>query len=153
MLASSAGLRYLSFTSVTGTFSTLSIVTESLSHNLRVARSDHDHTTGPATYMNLNENALFCWCGRSFSESGPLKSHQNSCQKNKRRLSGALAKAKELWTKRKRRRLEDLTGPGSGQSFPDELRVVDIEPAELVIEAPVNVVVVRLFSKWPYTFP
>jgi hypothetical protein len=97
--------------------------------------------------MNLDgeNSALFCWCGRSFSQSGPLKGHQNSCQKSKRRLSGALAKAKESWTKKKRRRIEDLTGLASGQSSKEVLRVVDIEPAdsEYAIEAPVDAIVVR----------
>jgi hypothetical protein len=42
-----------------------------------------------------------------------LKNHQRSCDKGKKRLSGALQKAKDIWVKKKRRRLEDLTDYGS----------------------------------------
>jgi len=59
--------------------------------------------------MNLDlHQAESCICGKSYSQRGGLKKHQRFCNKSKKRLSGILGKAKELWVKRKRRRLEDL---------------------------------------------
>jgi hypothetical protein len=58
-----------------------------------------------------------CLCGRSYDQPGALKLHQRLCSKSKKRLSQALEKARELWPKRKRRRVEDLTECG-GSSQP-----------------------------------
>ena len=46
-----------------------------------------------------------CLCGRAFSHTSALSNHIRSCQKTKKRLSGALDKAREVWSGRKRRRL------------------------------------------------
>jgi hypothetical protein len=51
-----------------------------------------------------------CGCGRSFLSPGALKIHQRSCSKRKRRLDKAIEKAREIWSSRKRRRLDDITG-------------------------------------------
>jgi len=40
--------------------------------------------------------SVVCSCGREFTKPGALKNHQNFCVKRKKRLSNALAKAKEL---------------------------------------------------------
>jgi hypothetical protein len=52
-------------------------------------------------------------CERSFAGPGPLNFHRRSCRTTKRRLQGALAKAKELWEARKRskRHLSDEPQP------------------------------------------
>lgn len=42
-----------------------------------------------------------CLCGRTFNQSGPFNYHKRTCKESKRRLSGALVKAKEAWTSRK----------------------------------------------------
>jgi hypothetical protein len=52
-----------------------------------------------------NEGLHACVCGRQFLQPGPLKKHQGACTKSKKRLSSALEKAKQVWTHRKRRRL------------------------------------------------
>lgn len=62
-------------------------------------------------------------CGRSFVGSGPLNFHLRSCRRTKRRLQGALAKAKALWEARKRSKkhpllVADLQGVGSTTSAP-----------------------------------
>jgi hypothetical protein len=44
-----------------------------------------------------------CSCGRTFSQVGAFKNHQNSCKKNKKRFSAVLAKAKEAVAARKRK--------------------------------------------------
>jgi hypothetical protein len=69
--------------------------------------------------MNSNaENLLLCACGRSFTESGPLKNHRKGCRKAKSQLIGVLEKARESWTARKRRRLEDLEEPSGSNVMP-----------------------------------
>ena len=60
------------------------------------------------------EGQLSCLCGRSFPQAGPLKHHQKSCKKSKTRMFGALERAKESWTARKRQRIENLEGESSG---------------------------------------
>jgi hypothetical protein len=47
-----------------------------------------------------------CTCGRTFYFPGALKNHERRCSKRKKRLAGALEKAKDLWTSRKKPRLE-----------------------------------------------
>jgi hypothetical protein len=48
-----------------------------------------------------------CTCGRSFAQLNAYANHQRTCKKRKKHLSNALAKAKEVWTARKRPRRED----------------------------------------------
>jgi hypothetical protein len=55
--------------------------------------------------MELEMFSQNCRCGRSFSQDYALTNHQRTCQKSKKRLSSALAKAKQLWTGRKKPRL------------------------------------------------
>jgi hypothetical protein len=47
-------------------------------------------------------------CNRCFPGPGPLNYHRRSCQPTKRRLQGALAKAKDLWEARKKSRRQTL---------------------------------------------
>ncbi|RDB21901.1 hypothetical protein Hypma_011139 [Hypsizygus marmoreus] len=59
------------------------------------------------------EAAFTCYCGKIFTHQSGLSNHQHHCSKSKRRLEGALSKAKDLWNEKeearrlKRRRLED----------------------------------------------
>ncbi|KAG2119855.1 uncharacterized protein F5147DRAFT_647723 [Suillus discolor] len=43
-----------------------------------------------------------CTCGRSFAQLNVYANHQRTCRKQKKYLSNALAKAKEVWTTRKK---------------------------------------------------
>lgn len=70
--------------------------------------------------LGMDFEKLLCVCGRSFAQPSALKKHQRSCNKSKKRLAGALAKAKELWTARKRRRIDDSTCPNTTQSESQE---------------------------------
>lgn len=45
-----------------------------------------------------------CACKRTFQQESALTKHQRTCPKTKKRLSSALAKAKEIWNGKKRRR-------------------------------------------------
>src|SRR5262247_1229805 len=51
-----------------------------------------------------------CLCGRSFSQPSAFNNHKRTCPKSRKRLSSALEKAKQLWSRKKRRRL-DLDEP------------------------------------------
>lgn len=53
-------------------------------------------TSGLAQYSTV------CTCGRSFAQLNAYANHQRTCKKRKKHLSDALAKAKEIWTTRKR---------------------------------------------------
>ena len=48
-----------------------------------------------------------CVCGRSFSRVSDFTKHERGCTKGKKRLSGALSKAREVYQRKKLR-----TGPG-----------------------------------------
>jgi hypothetical protein len=50
----------------------------------------------------------YCSCGKSFSLPGALKYHQRTCSRAKKRLAGVLAKAREAWNDRKKRRIEPV---------------------------------------------
>jgi hypothetical protein len=43
-----------------------------------------------------------CSCGRVFAQAGAFKNHQNTCQKSKKLLSLALAKARGVLSSKKR---------------------------------------------------
>lgn len=60
-----------------------------------------------------------CLCGRSFSQSGAFAYHKRNCKQSKKRLSGALEKAQELWRTKKRRRIE-ATEMRCTNSFPSD---------------------------------
>ena len=47
-----------------------------------------------------------CMCGRTFLGPGGLKKHLNSCSKSKKRFASALEKVKEMWTSRKKPRIQ-----------------------------------------------
>jgi hypothetical protein len=53
--------------------------------------------------VNFNQT---CICGRKFTQHSAYNYHWRGCKNGKKRLSGALAKAKEAWIDRKRRRIE-----------------------------------------------
>lgn len=61
-------------------------------------------------------DSYLCSCGRSFPGPGPLNFHKRSCRSNKKRLHGALARAKEVWQERKRPRLDSRESEESGPS-------------------------------------
>ena len=44
-----------------------------------------------------------CVCGRSFSRVSDFTKHERGCIKGKKRLSGALTKAKEIYQRKKSR--------------------------------------------------
>ncbi|KIM51965.1 hypothetical protein SCLCIDRAFT_142181 [Scleroderma citrinum Foug A] len=50
-------------------------------------------------------NVIQCSCGRTFAQLSAYTNHQRTCKKRKKRLSGALAKAKLAWDNRKRRHM------------------------------------------------
>jgi hypothetical protein len=73
------------------------------------------------------ERAEICGCGRSFITPAALKNHQRSCRATKRQLNKALEKAKEVWSSRKRRRVESLAAPGSnGVAGPAQANTVRV---------------------------
>ena len=49
-----------------------------------------------------------CVCGRPFSLPQAYAFHQRSCQRTKKRLLGALEKAKDILQARKRRKVESV---------------------------------------------
>lgn len=44
-----------------------------------------------------------CVCGRQFTDLGPFTRHKKGCSRGKKRLSGALAKAKEVYQRKRAR--------------------------------------------------
>jgi len=67
-----------------------------------------------------------CVCGRTFSQPGALSYHKRSCSKSKKRFSDALAKAKEVWNDRKRRRVE---GPAKESRYSPPQQALDLQVA------------------------
>ena len=54
------------------------------------------------TISSMTSFAEICVCGRSFSHIFAWSNHRRTCQQSKKRLSGALDKAKEVWKSRKK---------------------------------------------------
>ena len=75
-----------------------------------------------------------CSCGRSFPGLGPLNFHKRSCRSSKKRLHGALARAKELWQERKKLRLDLKESETPGLSQGSDSHVVDASSHAVDIE-------------------
>lgn len=63
------------------------------------------------TFMqtSINDDSGFtqiCVCGRTFNDVGAFTRHEKGCRKGRKRLSGALARAKQVFSA-KRARLQD----------------------------------------------
>lgn len=65
------------------------------------------HESLSSSSTNLAEYLTVCTCGRGFAQLNAYGNHQRVCKKRKKHLSNALAKAKEVWTARKRPRGEE----------------------------------------------
>jgi hypothetical protein len=100
--------------------------------------------------MEADSNVLFsvpanhvCFCQRSFVTIGALNFHRRSCKKTNKRLSGALAKAKEVWKSKKRRRVEadsgDASTTGCNSSDSQGLASQDVAPSQISQPASENV--------------
>jgi hypothetical protein len=81
-------------------------------------------------FSSSREDSFVCGaCRKSYPGPGPLKLHQRTCQIGKKRLRGALEKAKEIWERKKKPRLEPTASlvvhePGpSAQLMGDHLEV------------------------------
>ena len=70
----------------------------------------------------MEPDGYVCSCGRTFPGPGPLNFHKRSCRPSKKRLHGALARAKELWQDRKRLRLDSKTSEELGPSQRTEIQ-------------------------------
>ncbi|KAH7916903.1 hypothetical protein BV22DRAFT_1027256, partial [Leucogyrophana mollusca] len=79
-----------------------------------------------------------CICGRVFAEVGQFRRHEKGCQKGKKRLSSALAKAREVYQRKKIRIDEDLDRDSN--HLPD---------SEANIQDPLNDMGSRLDSEEP----
>ena len=61
-------------------------------------------------------NVIQCSCRQIFAQLSTYTNHQRTCKKRKKRLLGALAKAKLAWDNRKKRHTGDNTDEHSGDS-------------------------------------
>lgn len=61
-------------------------------------------------------STLYCACGKSFTLTWALERHQRKCNRNLKRLGGALSAAQANWQQRKKRRIEASTLLTSGTS-------------------------------------
>jgi hypothetical protein len=92
-----------------------------------------------------------CPCGRTFSLPQAYTYHKRSCKKTKKRLSGALEKAKIVWRAKKRQKLDELAanevlaGSSNTNAIPESGLVTDSVPTAVVQ----NVTV----SSYPNIFP
>ena len=77
--------------------------------------------------MDLEETEFSetCICGRTFSQHGPYNYHRRLCKTGNKRLSSALAKAKEIWSSRKRRRIHE-TSQGENHWSPTAEQSADL---------------------------
>jgi hypothetical protein len=57
-----------------------------------------------------------CICGRTFSLPQAYTYHKRTCEKTKKRLSGAWDKAKEVWKAKKRQKIEAKATEKASQS-------------------------------------
>lgn len=66
-----------------------------------------DESSESSSFATQAGYSTVCKCRRSFAQLNAYANHQCTCKKRKKYLSNALAKAKEVWTARKRPCKED----------------------------------------------
>lgn len=54
-----------------------------------------------------------CVCGRAYADIGAFTRHEKGCRKGKKRLSGALARVREIYHAKRARRRTPSPTPGS----------------------------------------
>lgn len=81
--------------------------------------------------MKIADSARVCICGRTFSQLHAFGNHQRSCEKSKKRLSGALAKAKEFWIARKRPRIGGSDGSPQPVESTQRVNLSALPPSSL----------------------
>jgi hypothetical protein len=81
-----------------------------------------------------------CLCGRQFFQVSALKNHQRSCQRSKKRLSSALAKAKDVWTIKKRMRIDGPDPNGTSHQMGSS----SIQNTEVMVGGDTNPAVVEV---------
>ncbi|KAG2045967.1 hypothetical protein BDR06DRAFT_1040545 [Suillus hirtellus] len=79
---------------------------------------DEPSPSSESSPVNLAGYLTVCTCGRGFSQLNAYANHQRTCKKRKKHLSNALAKAKEIWTARKRLCREDGCDEPAGVTPP-----------------------------------
>lgn len=75
--------------------------------------------------MDLPEGsaAWVCHCGRSFLQQPALNYHKRTCQPSKKHLQGGLAKAKDIWLSRKKRRVDSAAlTPDESEGTSDQVQ-------------------------------
>lgn len=76
-------------------------------------------------------SSLSCLCGKTFSQQNALTNHTRSCKSSKKRLASALDVAKDVWSRRKKKKQDRLPEAKGALNEADvgNLMVVD-EPVE-----------------------
>jgi hypothetical protein len=83
-----------------------------------------------------NQGILECICGRTFSQENAYGKHRRSCKLTKKRLSGALDKAKEVFAQKRRKvsqaALTSTSTVPLAQSLPEAVPLAQSLPEFLV---------------------
>jgi hypothetical protein len=61
---------------------------------------------------------LICLCGREFYQDNAYGNHQRSCKRTKKRLSGALEKAKEIFAQKRQKITHVALAPSPAPTVP-----------------------------------
>ena len=97
-------------------------------------------------------NTSFCeicpQCKKSFSQPSTFTHHQRNCSKTKKRLSNALAKAKETWIVKKRRRI--VTREVDGVLPPLMVDPQHRAAEEILVIEDAPTIAVRMISRFIY---
>ena len=104
----------------------------------------------------LHTESDTCLCGRSFSHTSALSNHIRSCQKTKKRLSGALDKAREVRSEKKRRRLDHEDSEPNMINQPSSSGLISaphpVTPMESAVEVMYSFIYSYLKVQWLNNF-
>jgi hypothetical protein len=95
-----------------------------------MSNSSDSLNAGSASSAHLSFSVVCC-CTRTFFQESAYTNHKRVCQRSRKRLAGALGKAKEIWAEKKRRR---LAGSSSQSSESQVVGASDLRPELAVIE-------------------
>lgn len=81
--------------------------------------------------MNYDDMPFKCSCGRGFPTRGPLTYHRRTCTGSQKRLAGVLQTSKDIFSARKKRRVDALAAALTMQDIASGTNSMDSETEDI----------------------
>jgi hypothetical protein len=87
-----------------------------------------------ATFLMPGDQGIIeCFCGRQFSQDNAYGNHRRSCKRTKKRLSGVLDKAKDIFVQKKQK-VSHVASTSAGTNLAQFPTVVEVYVMSVLVE-------------------